>query len=369
MICEIYIDNFRCLTNFRIQPGSLQLWLGENGAGKSTVLDALRSFQMLLQGRHVDDIFKVDSLTCWDARDRQRMEVSLLVDGDRYHYGISLEYSRKIGKVRIAREELTWNDQTFFLFDGRDAHLYRINHDSGLPEVGASFSADWSRSIMHTIAERDDNEPVIRFREAVFRWLVIQPIPHLVIPAAEAESRVLSAHGENFAQWYRYVLQENPSVSYQAREGLREVLPGFEQLSLKKSGQSRRLTATFRISGSEREFDFMDLSDGQRQLIVLYTLLEALRAGVFSALFIDEPDNFISLREIQPWLSHLDDTCDKDRIQAILISHHPEIINQLARGGELWFSRPEAHHVVAKPMPIIASLPPAEIVARGWEHE
>lgn len=34
----------------------------------------------------------------------------------------------------------------------------------------------------------------------------------------------------------------------------------------------------------------MNISDGQRQLIVLYTILEALRSGVFSTVLIDEPD-------------------------------------------------------------------------------
>jgi len=58
MITEIYIDNFRCLTNFRINPGDFQLWLGDNGSGKTSVLDALRYVQRLMRGEHVDDIFK-----------------------------------------------------------------------------------------------------------------------------------------------------------------------------------------------------------------------------------------------------------------------------------------------------------------------
>ena len=29
MIKEIYIDNYRCLVNFRIRPGEFQLWLGD----------------------------------------------------------------------------------------------------------------------------------------------------------------------------------------------------------------------------------------------------------------------------------------------------------------------------------------------------
>ena len=49
MIKEIYIDNFKCLVNFRINPKTFQLWLGDNGVGKTTVLDALRSITPALE--------------------------------------------------------------------------------------------------------------------------------------------------------------------------------------------------------------------------------------------------------------------------------------------------------------------------------
>ncbi len=102
---------------------------------------------------------------------------------------------------------------------------------------------------------------------------------------------------------------------------------------------------------------------------MLYTFMEALRIGVFSTIFIDEPDNFVSLREIKPWINNLQEICEEADRQAIMISHHPEIINEMARGKELWFSRPEGSHVIAKPMPTLAELKPAEILVRGWENE
>jgi len=38
MIKKLYIDNFRCLGNFELDLNSNQLWLGDNGTGKSSVL-------------------------------------------------------------------------------------------------------------------------------------------------------------------------------------------------------------------------------------------------------------------------------------------------------------------------------------------
>ncbi|MDP8209099.1 MAG: ATP-binding protein [Candidatus Electryonea clarkiae] len=370
MIKEIYIDNYKCLTNFRIQPGEFQLWLGDNGSGKSTVFAALRSIQLLLQHNHVDNIFKVSNLTEWDRREKQTIRVSMLLDKDTYDYNLNIEYSRSENKIRIGREELKWNDSTFFLFDGKNAHLYRINRDTDELEEGASFGADWSRSVIPAIAESEGNWPLLRFREAVFKWLLVNPIPYVVSNLAESDTRRLSEHAENFAEWYRNIIQGHPRISYRTKEHLDDVLPGFEQLSLmKEDGQSRRLTATFRINGKDRDFGFLALSDGQRQLVMLYTFMEALRSGVFSTIFIDEPDNFVSLREIKPWINNLKEICEEENRQVIIISHHPEIINDMAWGKELWFSRPEGAHVITKPMPIQTDLSPAEIVARGWENE
>ena len=44
----------------------------------------------------------------------------------------------------------------------------------------------------------------------------------------------------------------------------------------------------------------------------------------------DEPDNFLSLREIQPWLMTFADTIEESGGRVLIISHHPEIINQRA---------------------------------------
>ena len=180
MIKEIYIDNFRCLTNFRIKPGDFQLWLGDNGSGKTSVLDALRYVQRLMRGEHVDDIFKKANLTTWDARKEQMFGFSLMIDGEAYQYQLTMEYADREEQRRIKREKLIWKGSTFYLFDGQETHLYRINRNTKKAEEGAVFPAGWSRSVIPTIAKRDDNWPLIRFREELDRCLFINPVPLVV---------------------------------------------------------------------------------------------------------------------------------------------------------------------------------------------
>ena len=90
-----------------------------------------------------------------------------------------------------------------------------------------------------------------------------------------------------------------------------------------------------------------------------------------SALFIDEPDNYVALAEIQPWLTDLAEACGEVLPQAVLCSHHPELIDYLGgdRGlllereasGAATARRPEGHLFED-------GLKFSEVVARGWER-
>ena len=85
----------------------------------------------------------------------------------------------------------------------------------------------------------------------------------------------------------------------------------------------------------------------------------------------DEPDNFLSLREIQPWLMAADDIAEENHGQVLIISHHPEIINQWAPSSGVQLVRDGAGPVRVErfhsdPASCLAA---AELVARGWERE
>ncbi len=69
--------------------------------------------------------------------------------------------------------------------------------------------------------------------------------------------------------------------------------------------------------------------------------------GPQSLLCFDEPDNFVSLPEVQPWLQALRDLLEQRGGQAIVISHHPEVIDYLATDSAWRFERP-AGVVVAR---------------------
>ena len=112
------------------------------------------------------------------------------------------------------------------------------------------------------------------------------------------------------------------------------------------------------------------LSDGQKALIILYTLIYCMKSEDYT-LCIDEPENFLALPEIQPWLRQLYDFCDEGKLQALLISHHPECINYLlASPIGYWFERqsnaPVRVRKISNEEADDSGLKISELIARGW---
>ena len=115
-------------------------------------------------------------------------------------------------------------------------------------------------------------------------------------------------------------------------------------------------------------YSLAELSDGQRCLIGLYAILHfAIMKG--HTVFIDEPDNFISLREIQPWLLASEEAVEDHQGQLILISHHPEILDRWALRYGLRFFREDNGHVRTERFKAArkGDLQPSELIARGWD--
>ena len=116
-------------------------------------------------------------------------------------------------------------------------------------------------------------------------------------------------------------------------------------------------------------------------LIALYTLLYAVCADQNRkyTLCLDEPENFLALPEIQPWLTELYDRCNDGEMQALLISHHPEFINYLlASPIGHWFERQINRPTRIKKMKdrlrdVIGKenrgISVSEIITRGWLNE
>ena len=368
MLKRLYVDNYRCLVNFTLELQELTLLVGPNGSGKSSVLDVLFALRQLLSGtgKVTDpDVFPARSLTRWQSRNLQIFEVAVSLAGEPdATYRLEVEHDPESRRARIILEALRVDSKPLFEFSHGEVQLYRDDHS-----LGSQYPADGSESAMARVAPRPANQRLTRFVDFLRGVSVCALNPKHFQAESVNEEPQLQPDGGNFASWYRHQIQERQDRILDVLEALRKVVEDFQSIRMEKVGsEARAFLAVFEGRNGRYELRLDELSDGQRALIALYALVHL--AGEQDVLFLDEPDNFVALAEIQPWLIALSDACGTRPRQAVLCSHHPELIDYLGSEAGVLLKRESSGSITTRRLseiPLEGGLKLSEIIARGWE--
>jgi predicted ATPase len=253
-----------------------------------------------------------------------------------------------------------------FEFVKGEVQLYRDGHSPG-----PSYGADWSESALARVVARGDNRRLTRFLEFVRGLSLCALEPKRFVTESTSEDPVLSVDGRNLASWYRHQIQVRPDRTQEVVHALKQVLGGFESMRVERVGaEARALMVAFGGVEERYELRLDELSDGQRALIALYSLL--LLSGENDVLFIDEPDNYVALEEIQPWLIEVRDACGRAPGQVVLCSHHPELLDYFGGDAGVLLAREASGPITVRSLSesvgsqTESGLRISEIVARGW---
>lgn len=366
MLRRLYANNYRCLVNFEIKMDVLTLLVGPNGGGKSTIFDLLYKIRhLIVDNAKVSEVFPPEDLTAWVKRNEQSFELDVQGEDGLFTYKLIISHNPDIKKQRVEYEHLFLDGKPLFEFKMGEVKLYHDDHTPG-PE----YSFDWSVSALATIAPRQDNKKLTWFRAWVEMIFIVSLQPKSMTSESAEESNWLNRDGTNFASWYRYISQEHQDKIFKLTNQLRDSISGFHAFKLELAGKHRILKVGFKTeedNASPLYFDFEQISDGQRTMIVLYTLLLALQ-DLGHTIFVDEPENFLALSEIQPWLMELNDACGESFPQAVLISHHPELIDYFGPENGKWIDREPLGPTRVRELPnrIDPGLRLSEQIARGW---
>ena len=369
MIRRLYVDNYRCFVNFELRLDDLTLLLGPNGVGKTSVLDVMFALRQLLSGqaRVIDrTVLPWQSLTRWQQRDMQVIDLDVVLEGEQMRYRLEVEHERDSRRARIALERLDVSSGPLFLFRMGEVQLYRDNHSEG-----PTFSADWSESALARVPPRQDNTKLTRFLEFVRKLVICGLYPAGFDSEAAEADPVLERNGRNFPAWYQHLVLDRPDPDLIM--ALREVIDGFHKIRMPAVGLDTRavlIQFDHGDGGQPYELRLDEISDGQRALIALYTLIRLAPEQGYT-LLLDEPDNYVALAEIQPWLMELADAAGERVAQAVVCSHHPELIDYLGAERGILLERARSGPVTTRPLAEAAAgegLSLSEQVARGWQR-
>ena len=374
MIKRIYVDNYKCFVNFELRFEPLTLLLGRNGAGKTSVLDIMFALRELLSGRvkvSDADIFPANTLTAWQTQELQTFEVEVNIDDEDFLYRLVVEQNQAERLFRI-REESLKDKERKYLFDCElgEVQLYRDNLSPG-----PKYSVDWSESALARIPSRHDNTRLTKFLDFMRGVVVCGMYPASFHAEIVEHEETLSRDASNFAAWYQHQQLENPDSIQKFKRKLEEVIDGFDGARLEKTGSSRRALRISFLEESNQKYELSlnEISDGQRALLALYALTE-LSSGMKNPLYLDEPENYVAIAEIQPWLVELSDRCGESIPQAVICSHHPELIDYLGSSHGVLLNREQSGPTRIIEIPDIISdraesgLKLSEVLARGWEN-
>lgn len=377
MLTRLYVDNFRCFVNLEATLKPRQLLLGPNGAGKSSLFDVLillRDF--CVHGKEAASIdpsarFGRLTRTRWQDVAAQTFELDVLGNGGSYRLRLVVDTWGDGERPRVLEETVAYDGNPVFQFADGEVRLF---NDRFQERVRYPF--DWHRSALATITERKENTRLTWFKRWLGNLLCVQPNPWAMRGIAVQESPHPDHQLANFADWYRHLRQETDDKEY--LEDLRAVIDGFDTLRLEGAGEGRREMKLRMLGNGDDghakqaiECQLGELSEGQRVLLGLYAVLHfALNPG--ATICFDEPDNFLALGEIQPWLSKVLDRTESDDSpsQVLIASHHPELLNRMAFQEGLVFERLHGLHTRVSPFddPARTGLTAAELVARGWDR-
>jgi energy-coupling factor transporter ATP-binding protein EcfA2 len=364
MITRLYVDNYKGLNDFTLEPQQLTLLLGENGSGKSTVfevLDALR--RLLTPGYAISHCFPLANWSRPSRDTKLTVAIDLLVPEGLYTYSFAAcRYGADSAHIRLKSERLA--------LDGRDLlHVEPYEFEDEAPDTegipGAQISI-WSSNegrhlLTHPQAVGDRSElstfPPLEGAAWVHHRGFVQYLSKLCPLALDPKTWKVevseptpwpSRSGDDFVGWLWHLSESAPEVVAVARNDWAQI--GFSDVHLiAPTSTSRKLViALAQPNGHSLQLSLDALSDGQRALLALYALTAAMQVSPIT-LLLDEPDNYLSPREIQPWLGTLQDRVFDTGSQAILISHHPEVLSSMGRSNGILLSVDDSGGVRARP--------------------
>ncbi len=320
MLNSLVIKNFRMLEDFSVTKlGRLNLIVGKNNSGKSTVLEALRiyaggaSFKLLKEiAESHDEKFSL--------AEESNQEFNALFP---YEDLFTSRQSSNKKLVKFIIGESIDNGQTLSVY-----RVYMVQNDSIGKKFFTEFNEDWLNNEPKTriigqklVAERPGKRHFLRlddYLELPFETINYGFVPTHFIPMDELAS-----------EWDTIVYTEHEQI---VTDALKIILPDYEHLVFvenERSGtaaKSRRI-AKVKLANQPRPVPLKSLGDGMVRILQIAIKLVSAQGGF---LLIDEFENglhYSTQEKIWSWLFTMAERLD---IQVFATTHSWDCIESFA---------------------------------------
>jgi predicted ATPase len=349
-ITSMQVRNFKAVKDTGLlKPDGLTVFIGDNGVGKSSVLEALR-FMAALSRETLDDAlepFKGYEHVRWKGGEKR----GRVVPGaalQEFH-PLSVTAQGYVGEVRVrATTRLTGQNNNDVMFEHEELRVGAELHTREIYADRAGPPTPRDRSILSRTSWFDD-------------WSFLDMVPGRMgspTKRTRAGGAVrLSPDGNNLAE-YLLSLRSVPERGGDAFNGLLETLQVILPYARELVPEEREVFGPREVALQLHEGSFTVpgwmLSTGTLRLVALLALLRHPKPP--SLLCVEEIENGLDPRTIQLVVNELVNAADSGRTQIMVTTHSPYLLDlvplkslvlvERKAGSTPTFDQPEHHEEV-----------------------
>jgi len=312
MITNIKIDNFKSLVDFELSLTKFNCLVGLNGAGKSTVLQALDFLSQLMIG----EIGQWLKLRQWESSDlnsklTKKRNIDYIVTLDIEGKEIVWRGSFSRSSLRCMKESITEDGEKILsVEDG--SYVYESR--------SRDIVFEYQGSILSVLKENWQGNTLRAVKETVMNIRSLDLIsPELLRSRTRSSDGKLGLGGENLAA---FIHESGTSVIEKLRKKLIKVYPHIEEIKTKQLRAGwKQLEVTEIYNDLKITSGARHVNDGMLRLMAILMQLDIGRAF----LLFDEIENGINPELIEYLIDCLVDTED----QILVTTHSPLVLNFL----------------------------------------
>lgn len=318
MIKSVRVVNFKSLAVVTIPLGHFNCLVGMNGAGKSTVLQALDFLSQLMRG-DVQGWLDQRGWSAADLRCKLRKESNIT---------FNVSFSTSGGAVLtwigvFNRSDLRCSQESAYLVDGKGATtLMRLSGQSyawgGKESQNIAF--EYEGSILSALKDSELPTPLLEFRDALRRVRSLELLsPEKLRKSARVSEHDIGAGGEKLSAYLDNIKGDRKDKLVELLQKFYPALVDFK-ITSQRSGWKK--LSVFEQFGSQKlETEALHLNDGLLRILAVLTQADADR----SLLLLDELENGIN----QEIVETLVDTLLQSPQQLLVTTHSPLLLNYL----------------------------------------
>ena len=324
-LVKLQASHYRSLRNIEVEMNGLNLFIGANAAGKSTVLDALRFLHEGARDRDFGAAVRMRGgilhlLWKGEAADQTELVIEVDSGSGRYEWTLRLVRDGYEFHVEESVNRLPRQSPPVQLLDARRGEGWWWSGEQGkrvelkqAPTVCAL-----------TAAAADASFPARDVVEFIGRWGFFDPNPFLLRRDwTGADFGRFDPYGRNLGETLYGLQKSTPDVFQRIVNATQDVL------GLPSEIEPRESDGRFYFVQHEPGLQFpvhqMGVSSGTLRMLALMTALFAEPEA--NLIGIEEPENYVHPTAIASFVNYLRDT--QDRVQFIVTTHSPLLLDYL----------------------------------------